>query len=400
MNSYFASVEQQANPFLRGKPVGVCAYLSPNGCIIASSIEAKQKGVTVGMRAWEAKKQCPEIFLIQNDPEKYWSITEQIFRLLAQYSDRVEPYSIDEAFLDLTGWTRGDPLQYAYRTAQEIQLRIKKEIGEWLRCSIGISHTRWLAKFASDIASADSILFLSPKSVDEIFQKVSLTDAWGINMATANQLSRLGIHTLSDLKRASPHTLRQALGIRGYLLWADVNGIEREGITPAKSDSPKSFGHSYCLPKKTTDRRYLRPILMKLCEKTGRRLRKARRTAQRISVSIRYTSLPGYSKSKKIPHPISDSLSIYRQANEMLFCQPLPDRVVMIAVSVSDLVPEKNQLTLFPSSNALKKIARAMDAVNNRFGEFTVFYGEMLGTARYAPERIGYRKTLNATLRQ
>src|SRR3989338_11450 len=105
MNSYFASVEQQANPFFRGKPVGVCAYLSPNGCIIASSIEAKKLGIKTGMRVREAQTIYPKIILEENEPAKYRSVTEKIFSILSQYTDRMEPYSIDEAFLDLTGWT-------------------------------------------------------------------------------------------------------------------------------------------------------------------------------------------------------------------------------------------------------------------------------------------------------
>jgi DNA polymerase-4 len=155
MNSYFASCEQQANPFLRGKPVGVCSYLSKNGCIIASSMEAKKFGVKTGCRVLDAKILCPEIVLLENEPAKYRSITEKIFPILSEYTDTLEPYSIDEAFLDLTGWVAD--LAEAKKKGEEIQRRIKKEVGEWLKSSVGISHTRWLAKFASDIADKDSV---------------------------------------------------------------------------------------------------------------------------------------------------------------------------------------------------------------------------------------------------
>ncbi len=220
MNSYFASVEQQANLFLRGRPVGVCAYLSPGGCIIASSMEAKAKGVKTGCRVRDAKVLCPEIFLIENEPAKYRSTTEKIFAIFEEYTDRVEHYSIDEAFLDLTGWANEriiairhpevfcsvipakagiqeedaqrhfsalswiphhpslpirsvrddsreegqDVFYWAKVTALIIRERIKIEVGEWMDCSIGISYTKFLAKFASDIADKKSVLVIRQSS--------------------------------------------------------------------------------------------------------------------------------------------------------------------------------------------------------------------------------------------
>jgi DNA polymerase IV len=150
MNSYFASVEQQANPFLRGRPVGVCSYLSPGGCIIASSMEAKAKGIKTGCRVSDARMLDPDVVLLENEPSKYRSATDKIFGILKEYTDTFEPYSIDEAFLDLTGWVRDFPA--AESLGRDIQCRIKAEIGEWLNSSVGIGWTRFLAKFAGDIA--------------------------------------------------------------------------------------------------------------------------------------------------------------------------------------------------------------------------------------------------------
>src|SRR3989344_7789183 len=111
MNSYFASVEQQANPFFRGKPLAVCAYLSPKGCILASSMEAKKLGIKTGMRVYDAQKIYPNLIVLENEPAKYRSVTEKIFRILSEYTDRMEPYSIDEAFLDLTNSSSLSPLR-------------------------------------------------------------------------------------------------------------------------------------------------------------------------------------------------------------------------------------------------------------------------------------------------
>src|SRR6266481_8722345 len=144
MNSYFASCEQQANPFLRGNPIGVCEHLG--GIIIAPSIEAKKYGIKTAMPVWEAKKLCPKIILMCADPEKYRSITIRFLKIFSLYTEAIDKYSIDEAFLDLTSNIKtamtfqkmGDPWKEAKKIALEIKEKIKKEIGVWIRCSIGI----------------------------------------------------------------------------------------------------------------------------------------------------------------------------------------------------------------------------------------------------------------------
>ena len=223
MNSYFASVEQQANPFLRGKSVGVCAYLSPNGCIIASSMEAKEKGIKTGTKVRETKEIDPDIVLVENEPAKYRSTTEAIFKIFSEYTDTVEPYSIDEAFLNLSGWT--ESLEAAKRLGREIQHRIKDEVGERLNCSVGISWTKWLAKFASDIAPKKSVLTIDNREkLNETLAGRPLIDAWGINTRMEKRLNMLGIKNLMDLKNFSADKIRRALGRYGYYLWANVSG--------------------------------------------------------------------------------------------------------------------------------------------------------------------------------
>ncbi len=175
MNSYFATVEQQANPLLRGKPVGVCAYLSPKGCIIAASQEAKKFGVRTGMRVSEAKKICPQIILLENDPDKYRFISRQIFSVLKKISDDVEVYSIDEAFIDLTGLAKD--FNVAQAIAKKIKQTIRDEIGSYLTCSIGISHTRWLAKFASEENKPDGLTIITQQDLANIFKDRPLQHA-------------------------------------------------------------------------------------------------------------------------------------------------------------------------------------------------------------------------------
>src|SRR3989338_4678559 len=187
MNSYFASVEQQANPFLRNKVLGVCAYLGENGCIIAPSIEAKAVGIKTGMRVKDARKIYKNIFLVENDPNKYRTTTKHIFSILADYTDKVEPYSIDEAFMDLSGFVT--TYEAAEILVREIKDRIRNEVGEWLRCSVGISYTRFLAKLASKYKKPDGLTVLKPNQLDDFYAKITLLDIWGINYRIERRLN-------------------------------------------------------------------------------------------------------------------------------------------------------------------------------------------------------------------
>lgn len=426
MNSYFASVEQQANPFFRGKPVGVCAYLSPNGCIIASSIEAKKLGIKTGMRVRDAQAIYPKIILVENEPAKYRSVTEKIFSILSQYTDSMEPYSIDEAFLDLTGWVSRSPLtssdnifysprepgpgggsqgaakeqqnnfENACLIALEIKRRITQEVGEYLKCSIGISYTRWLAKFASDMAEKNSVFILTPNILEKTLASAKLTDAWGIGARIAARIERMGIKNLLDLKKYPPGNLLEVMGKYGYYLWANVNGIEiSQSKTLSEVEGPKSFGHQYALAKKTTDLAYLRGILMKLCEKTGRRLRKYSLQAKNISAYLGYMYGGGISKTHKTPEPMFSTSSIYYNAHKILFSYPLAGRARIIAVNVGALSPVSHQLSCLSDTIKEKKIVLAMDTINNSFGEFTIISGEMMDMQKSAQDRVGFRKTIN-----
>lgn len=259
INSYFATVEQQLNPALRGKPVGVCATMGSYGCIIASSREAKKVGVKTGCRTADALKLCPGIVLLHVDPAKYRSTTKKIFTVLTNYSDDIEPYSIDEAFVNLTGYARS--FDEAVAIGREIKERVYNEVGDWMTNSMGIGPTRWLAKFASDTCEKGGILVLHQDNLSEYLKDRPLIDAWGIAEPTARALYSLGVATLDELARYPAHKLVRKFGVRGYTLWANVNGIE---TTPQRvADNvltlPKSIGHSHVLRKRCTVCSFIAP---------------------------------------------------------------------------------------------------------------------------------------------
>lgn len=397
MNSYFASVEQQANPFLRGKAVSVCAYLSENGCILASSMEAKRHGVRTGIRVRDARQRWPATIFLQNDPPKYRSTTERIFNILAEYTDRIEPYSIDEAFLDLTGYARD--LTEGEKIGNTINRRIKQEVGVWLRSSVGVAETRFFAKLAADTGPKDTVTTLPSASVPQYLGRLSLTDLWGIARATEHRLAALGITTPNEFRTADPAKILASLGSYGAYLWAALNSQETHEAAIAHAQQ-KSIGHSYCLPQKTKDKSYLAANLMKLAEKTGRRLRAKNLEARGLYISWGYARGGGSGKHMRLPVPLWDSWNIFSTAYRPLAEAPLTDNVSFLAVGVTTLAPPTSQTSLFPVLNDARQkkyaLSQALDAVNNKWGEYTIERGVMYGTDKNAPDRIGYRKSLTA----
>ncbi|KKQ54046.1 MAG: polymerase IV protein [Candidatus Falkowbacteria bacterium GW2011_GWF2_38_1205] len=381
MNSYFASVEQQANPFLRGRSVGVCSYLSPGGCIIASSAEAKARGIKTGCRADKARILDPDVVLLENEPAKYRSTTEKIFAILKSYSGTIEPYS---------GWV--SDYAKAACLAREIQSRIKDEVGEWLNCSIGISWTKFLAKFAGDIAPKKGVLTIdSNEKLVEVLRDRPLCDAWGINVRTEARLNILGIKDLLDLRNFREDKIRHSLGRYGQYLWSNVNGIEISQVSDG-SPAPKSIGHSYCLPKKTTDKKYLSQVLYKLCEKTGRRLRGNGLEASSMHIGWSYIRDGGYFRSFKTKEKLFTTEEIFRHANQVLEKTQLIMPVRMLAVSVGTLLPVTSQLSLFEDYISKKELSLAIDKINDKYREYTVVRGQMFNTGDMARDRIGFRK--------
>lgn len=399
MNSYFASVEQQANPFLRGRVIGVVATMSPNGCIIASSVEAKVKGIKTGFRVREARDIDPNIILIPNDAAKYRTVTGGILRILRSYTEDIELYSIDEAFLNLTGFVHS--LEEAIAIGDRIRQRITAEVGEWLKCSIGIAPTRWLAKFGSDIAPKGKTLLLHHGNLSEHLDPRTVTDAWGIAHRLERRLNAMSIFTLGDLRRAAVMNLMEVFGILGYELWANVNGLEFATVRP--QGLPKSIGHSHVFARRATTLDYPKAVLAKLCEKAGRRLRALNLEAHGLWVGY---GLPSWAPSDhnehngqalKLPSPIVDTRDIFRLSWETL-TRNLPRGTVpnYLAMTLFRLRPRTNQLELWPrGKHDAPALATALDDINDTYGDFTVVRGSLWGLSeRDVPDRIGFRKTV------
>jgi len=393
MNSYFASVEQQANPLWRNKPLGVCAYLSKNGCILASSIEAKKLGIKTGCTISQAKKICPNMILVENKPYKYLSTTRKIFRILKKFTDKFEPYSIDEGFLDLSGWQNN--YTDAELLANKIRLEIKQQVGLWLKCSIGIAPTKFLAKLASDTAGKDETLIIN-NNLDDVLKKLKLTDVWGIGKKTALHLNELGIFSPLELKNYPLENILTSLGANGYFLWAGLNGYHVSQVKTIEESNNKSIGHSYCLPKKTTEIKYLESVLFKLCQKTGRRLREQNSFASHVWAGYLCTNGSNHWHRQTLNKNINSTAEIFYYAKKCFNKKP-QENIKLLAIAVTKLSPESNQLSLFNQKNNIDK---AIDKINDKFGDLIIQRGKIFGLEKQALFRIGFRKTIDINFKE
>ena len=262
INSCFATIEQQANPLLRDRPVVVAAYTTPSGCILAASVTAKKLGIKTGMRIMDAKRIYPEVVTLLPDPPKYRFVHKKILRILKRYSDEVRPKSIDEFVFKISNGL--DPVAIS----KEIKEKIKKEVGEYITVSIGISTNRYLAKVASNLQKPDGLSEINSSNFLEIFSRLKLTDLTGIKKGNSIRLKRYGIKTVVEFYNSPIWKLKLVFGGIGGFYWHQrLHGYEVDNFKSKRG----MIGNSYAPPPNMANNFF--PIVSKLCEKTGFRLR-------------------------------------------------------------------------------------------------------------------------------
>ncbi len=411
MNSFFASVEQQAKPELRGRPLGVCAYLHEQGCIIAASREAKRFGMRVGMRVSEAREVVPHAAFVQNDPPKYRSVISRVFAILHEFTDTVEYYSIDEAFLDLTGWCR-DYAEAAFMM-RRIQERITSEVGDWLTCSIGIAPTRLLAKLGSDLRKPNGLTLLTPELLQQRANTLSLQSLCGVGPRLDRRFKRYGIRTVADLLATSPERLLRTFGRTGFFLWSELQGYEGMGTHANAEALPKSIGHSFCVPERVNRAGLVVPTLLRLLERAVRRMRTLRLSAGALVLTVgvagneehRYGWGTWYrhvtSQLFHFPESAQDSFTCAEAALQLLEKEwNGSTSVSFLAVTLIKLSPWSTQGRLDGLNQSWRKqndqrlgVAQAMDRIRDRYGLEAVQFGSIVGLrGNEAPDRIGFRK--------
>lgn len=386
LNSCFASIEQQANPFLRGKPVVVAAFDSAKGCILASSIEAKKIGIKTGMWVGEAQKICPKIKVLTPDPWKYRNVHLKLRKLVSEYTNDFCPKSIDEFVLNLKDYAaiKESPL----KVGKEIKSRIKSEIGDWLTISVGIAPNRYLAKIAAGLHKPDGLDEINKDNFLSIYSCLKLTDLTGIKERNAARLNSMGIYSVLDFYNAPVWKLKAAFhSITGLYWHMRLSGYEIDDFEGKRG----TFGNSVAIGKNISKISELSPILARLTEKACSRLRGEGYMASGIHLTIIYKDGSWWHKGRSLGKAYFDTRDFYRAAFRLLLEANPKTAVLNIAVACYQLQKNnKLQLGLFEDEIKKEKLVVSIDFINDRWGKFTVGSAKSFGGAKIVLDRIAF----------
>ncbi|MDA8098392.1 MAG: DNA polymerase IV [Nitrospiraceae bacterium] len=375
MNAFFASVEQRADPFLRKRPIAVIGS-EKRGVVLSPSYEARAFGVRTGMMYHEARQRCPEIRFVPADPDKYSHTCKRLIRIWERFTPAVELFSIDEAFLDVTGCEAlfGDGLRIAVAIKEAIWAE------EGLTCSVGIAPNKLLAKLGSDMQKPDGIVVIDAIDVPEVLEHLPVKELCGIGPNLTRQLAGMGIRSCGELGRAELRDLAGRFGVLGERLQQMGRGIDHDDVVPLEHQDrtdAKSIGHSMTLEQDCADREQLERHILQLSEKVGRRLRRGRYRGRTVCLTLRYADFTTFSRQHRLSQTVSLGLDIHAAVMEIFRRLTLEQPVRLVGVSLSTLERSSDQIPLFTEERRKSFLTGAMDKINDRYGEFTVTWGTL-----------------------
>jgi DNA polymerase-4 len=386
LNSCFATIEQQANPLLRDRPLAVAAYTTPNGCVLAPSVEAKALGIKCGMRVKEGRQICPNLIVLPPDPWKYRFVNRKLLGLFRTYTPDVEVRSIDEMNLDF-GHTLA-PRRGLHLIGQEIKAAIRREVGEWIGVSIGIAPNRFLAKLAANLHKPDGLDEINGTNLRVVLAAVDLTDLFGIKHRNKARLFRAGVCTPLDMLDASLQTLVAAFeSIAGYYWHLRLRGWEVDDVDFGR----KSIGHSYALKNRRASAAEVTRLLCKLTEKVGTRMRRLGYAARGVQVACLYDDMTRWHQRTLNPTPLFASKDLYQRVMQLYVKAPQGKPMHSLAVSCYGLVKEPlQQLSFLEDEQKKRNLTQALDTINERWGDFTITPARMMGMEGTILDRIAF----------
>jgi DNA polymerase-4 len=392
MNSCFATVYQQGHIALRNKPLVIVAYDSPRGMILSPSIEAKKIGIKMGMSLRDAREIYPGVISRLSDVEMIRDVHDKFMKIFCEYSPLVLAKSIDEAVLDFTD------LENIYQKnlmeiGTEIKNRMKSEIGEYIKCSIGIGPNRWLAKTASNLKKPDGLEIIDAKNLTLVLSRLTLLDLCGINIATQKKLNSYGIFTPIQLFETDEIALRKKVfkSVLGTHWYRRLRGWEVDDHETER----KSYGQQYALSKPTNDKNEIFKIIMQLTEKMGRRLRESKMGAQGIGLGVMYQDHTHNGKSKKIEKKLFTTIELFTEIKKLFNGIDTGKIIRLISVSCFSLSSKDiYQGNLFEDNNLkMTKALLAIDKINDKYGEYTVTSALSKDMDELIIDRIAFGKT-------
>ncbi len=391
MDAFFAAVEQQAHLELRGRPVIVCGDPGRRGVVSTASYEARAFGVRSAMPVAEARRLCPHGVFLASRLSDYGAISRRLLDVYRKYTPLVEPFSIDEAFLDVRGCER------LHGDAPAIARKIKRDVrdGFGLTCSVGVAPNKLLAKMASDMHKPDGLTVLRAEDVERVIWPLPVGKLYGVGERTARSLLAIGIATVGALAAAPVDLLSVRLGpAMARLLHDAARGIDPSPVDPGLWDNPKSLGHETTLPEDCGDADLLMRYVLLLSEQVARRLRKHGLVARTISIKLRYSDFTTLTRSRTLEDFTCMEEDVYRAATDLVRANWTPPRKVrLVGVTAAGLAPagdRTRQLALFAAGGAAgragaagddrrRALARAVDMLRDRYGEDAVTRASLIG---------------------
>ena len=375
MDAFFAAVEIRDNPWLKGKPIIVGGSPTGRGVVTTASYEARAYGIHAGMAVSEAARLCPQGIFVKGYGSKYVHASIELVKILRAFSDKVEPTSIDEAYVDITNSKRlfgGDE-----QLAKTLKERIQEKLG--LTCSIGIGPNRLVAKMASGMQKPDGMTIIYPENIRQIFDPLSVRELYGVGPSTQEALRKIGILTIEQLRKASPSTLRRYFGVGGQELIRMAKGKGECRVVPLEHrDNEKSMGHEHTFGEDTIESLKINARLIYLSEKVSRRLREAKMGGMRVTLKLRTKGFHTTTHQMSVTVPTDDENFIFTISKKLLqeiWDDETPIRLVGISVSRLVAMPKEgyqDSIFLGKASCHRRRLSGCIDMIMERYGDKSI----------------------------
>lgn len=333
MDAFYASVEQMDNPELRGKPIAVGGSEN-RGVVAAASYEARKFGVRSAISGVLAKKYCPELIFVRPRFDRYKEISNQIHKIFSDYTDLIEPLSLDEAYLDVSQNKKGNPS--ASLLAKEIRQRILDEVG--LTASAGISVNKFVAKIASDYNKPNGQKTVNPDEVISFLEELPIRKFYGVGKVTTDKMYQLGIFTGLELKRQSLEFLEKHFGKSGRFYYNVVRGIHNSEVKSSRIT--KSVAAEHTFEVNLSSEIFMLEQLEKIANALERRLKRHQVSGKTVTLKIKYSDFTQQTRSKTLPYFIADKGLILETVKELLYQERMKDSVRLLGISLSNLNTE------------------------------------------------------------
>ncbi|RBP42846.1 DNA polymerase Y family protein [Garciella nitratireducens] len=391
MNNCYASIETKLNPKLKGVPIAVCGRREDrHGIVLAKSQEAKVLGVKTGEAIWEAKLKCPDLLIVPPNYDEYLKHSRWARDIYYDYSNQVEPYGIDECWLDVSGsihlFGKGRDI------AEEIRNRIKKELG--ITVSIGVSFNKIFAKLGSDMKKPDAVTEIAREDFKEKIWNLPVEELLGVGKASKKKLNRLMIFTIGDLARGDPDLIRMKLGINGVYLWNYANGRDYSSVTDRDYRDPvKSVGRGITTTEDLENNLEVYRVFRELSFGVSKALRSYGYLAGGIQISVKNNNLLSKQYQRQISYPSLSSTILAEEAYDLFlekYSWESPIRA--LTIRAINLIGEKNgsQLSFYEDYSKLIKREKVDDAffkIRERFGDYSISYAGLMGDIKMPMER-------------